>query len=655
MSMRATVLITLMVLVLNLAGCVTHAPQKETEVTPPKPPPIQYVEKPLMPSTGDWVLLPNPRQMEISSTAHVVLADAGVRFEGVTNTTPIRATLVDALGLKDDMSHNGSAVLFRVDTKTMPHAQGYTITIDAKGIGVVAHDDPGLFYAVMTLKQIARLCPVKGMLPCLKIEDWPDFPNRGVMLDISRSRVPTMETLYALVDMLSEWKINQFQLYTEHSFAYRDHPMVWKEASPMTPEQIRALDAYCKDRWVELVPNQNSFGHMERWLKFPEYQSLGEKPDGGSELCPTNPACVEFLRGLYKDLLPNFSSKQINVGCDETYSIGKGRSKAAVEAQGVGKVYLDFLLKIYGLTQEQGRTMQFWGDIILSEPELIPALKGKNIIALEWGYENDHPFAKHTRQFAESGIPFYVAPGTSSWDDIAGRTDNAVENLRNAAENGLANGAIGYLVTDWGDNGSWQAPATSYLGFAYGAGVCWAFTTNQNMNIPHTLDAQVFQDSAGVMGKLVYDLGNTTEQLGEQYNHKLLLQLIRNANLADKKTKKRLEDIGTNQFNDAIVYLNQVMAPLNQAKMARPDADLIRQHCQMTASLVRFGCHLGIARLNAGCVATDQLSPPIRHALAVELEPLVPELKEIWLKANREGGLNESTDPLDRLLKMLKQ
>ena len=68
--------------------------------------------------------------------------------------------------------------------------------------------------------------------------------------------------------------------------------------------------------------------------------------------------------------------------------------------------------------------MQFWGDIILHKPELIPELP-KDVIALNWGYDADHPFEKETRAFADAGVPFYVCPGTSSWLSISGRTDNA--------------------------------------------------------------------------------------------------------------------------------------------------------------------------------------------------------------------------------------
>src|SRR5262249_13548180 len=124
--------------------------------------------------------------------------------------------------------------------------QAYQLRITPNQISITAGDAAGAFYAQQTLKQLARQFP--DALPCLKIEDHPDFPARGVMLDISRDKVPTMETLFTLVDQLAEWKINQLQLYTEHTFAYSRHKEVWQHASPMTADQIRALDQYCRQR-----------------------------------------------------------------------------------------------------------------------------------------------------------------------------------------------------------------------------------------------------------------------------------------------------------------------------------------------------------------------------------------------------------------------
>ncbi|HEY7091128.1 MAG TPA: family 20 glycosylhydrolase, partial [Tepidisphaeraceae bacterium] len=336
----------------------------------------------------------------------------------------------------------------------------YVLEIAQSGVHIRASTPAMAFYARQTLAQLRR--QYSDAIPCMRIEDWPDFRVRGVMLDISRDKVPTMPTLLALIDQLADLKINQLQLYTEHTFAYRAHETVWKDCSPMTAAEIRQLDTYCRERFIELVPNQNSFGHLERWLKHSEYRHLAECPDGfrwpwgyrmptGFSLNPLDPRSLELVEGLFDELLPNFTSKLFNVGCDETFDLGLGRSKAQVERRGRERVYLDFLRKIYDAVKRRGRAMMFWGDIILHKPELIGELP-PDMIALNWGYEAEHPFEKETSAFREAGVPFYVCPGTSSWCSFSGRTSNALANLRRAAASGLASGAAGYLITDWGDH-----------------------------------------------------------------------------------------------------------------------------------------------------------------------------------------------------------
>src|ERR1700677_5098205 len=95
--------------------------------------------------------------------------------------------------------------------KSISHPQGYRLSIVPAGITISASTPAGQFYAAATLRQLKRQFPKS--LPCLEIEDHPDFPVRGVMLDISRDKVPTMQTLYELIDLLASWKINQLQLY----------------------------------------------------------------------------------------------------------------------------------------------------------------------------------------------------------------------------------------------------------------------------------------------------------------------------------------------------------------------------------------------------------------------------------------------------------
>ena len=195
-----------------------------------------------------------PRFRRIGNLIKTALSEAG-----------FNPTFTDS----DDRDSDRLFARISVNSQQVRNLQGYKLSISPEGIDLLGHDEAGVFYGAMTLRQLTRQFGKTTGIPCMVIEDWPDFLNRGVMLDISRDRVPTMGTLYTLIDLLSELKVNQLQLYTEHTYAYRNHSEVWADASPMTSDQIVNLDVYCQERFIELVPNQNSFGHMERWLKKP--------------------------------------------------------------------------------------------------------------------------------------------------------------------------------------------------------------------------------------------------------------------------------------------------------------------------------------------------------------------------------------------------
>jgi hypothetical protein len=470
------------------------------------------------------------------------------------------------------------------------------------------------------------------------------------MLDISRDKVPTMKTLFDLVEMLASWKINQLQLYTEHTFAYRNHREVWEHASPMTEQEILELDAFCRERFVELVPNQNSFGHMHRWLRHARYRDLAERPEGFDirswwgnvpfSLNPTDPRSLDLLRELYDELLPNFSSRQFNVGCDETFDLGTGRSKPEVERLGLGAVYFDFLKKIYAEVTARGQTMQFWGDIILNHPELVPQLP-HDAIAMNWGYDAEHDFAGQTAQLAQAGIPFYVCPGTSTWITLLGRTDNAIANIRNATENGLSNGAIGVLNTDWGDWGHWQYLPISYLGFAYGAAMSWCVETNRDLDLPRALDLFAFRDRAGVMGRVAFDLGNVYQTLGRTYPNSsgLARNLIKSLNEI-----REVEDQDPQGFRRALDAIDAAIEPMRRARIQRADARLIKNEFETAARLSRHGARRGLLAFE-----TDpRRARKLKRELDADLRETLRAHKKLWHARNRPGGFKDSLSVVER-------
>lgn len=399
--------------------------------------------------------------------------------------------------------------------KSLPHPQGYVLGITPRGVKLSFSEVEGLRFGMATLRQLLR--EYGRRLPCLVIRDWPDFDRRGVMLDISRGRVPSLATLLELVERLADFKINEFQLYLEHTFAYRHYEPVWREWGALTGEDILRLDARCRLLGIELVPNQNSFGHLRSWLEYAPLKRLGETQapyeDGGgtfwrypSTLAPNHPGTLPFLRGLYDELLPHFTSRRFNVGCDETWDLGRGRSRRLCERQGKGKVYLNFLKQIHREVSRRGFQMMFWGDIILHHAELLAELP-KDLIALNWGYEAGHPFRRETSLFAESGVPFYVCPGTSTWMTLIGRHDNAFANLSEAAMAGRRHGAAGYLITDWGDGGHPQPLAVSFAPYLVGAALSWCADSYADKLLAPVLSRDVFHDPTGSVASAALGLG----------------------------------------------------------------------------------------------------------------------------------------------------
>ena len=561
--------------------------------------------------------------------------------------------------------------------------QGYRMEVNRGGIEITAAAEPGLYYGVETLLQWLAIHRPPGPaapanLPAVQVEDQPGFRHRGLLLDVSRNRVPTRQSLFRLVDTMAALKLNQLQLYTEHTFAYSGHEIVWRDASPLTAEDVRALDAHCRKRFVELVPNQNSFGHLHRWLKHEPYRGLAEVPEGmphpfGNDpepfsLCPIDPGAIDLLRDLYDQLLPQFTSRQFNVGCDETFDLGKGRSAEACRQRGTGRVYVDFLRKLHALAAGHGRRLQFWGDILAGRPELLSEVPG-DAVALDWGYEAGHPFGERAAALAAAGLEFYLCPGTSSWNSFAGRLDNALANLAEAARAGAEHGASGYLITDWGDFGHLQPAPASWPALVAGAVFAWspaAADDPSSLPLPTLIDRFAERGLAAGTGEVLVALGNVYREAGvTPMNASALFKLV---NFADRSLADsglgELTFAGLDSVESAISAASGKLASLetggtsqertSQEQQDRTSRDLVRRELSWVAKMLRFACNLGRSRLaSGGDEPIAALPVGERRVLARQLGRRIEELPPLWLARSRRGGLADSRQRLERVLRSL--
>jgi hexosaminidase len=378
--------------------------------------------------------------------------------------------------------------------------ESYRIRVTPKYVEAVGAGPAGLRYAVETL---AQLVSPSGRIPACEIEDAPDFQLRGLMLDVSRGKVPTQESLEQLIDLCVRLKLNALMLYTEHTFRFRRHPMIGADASPLDAETMRALDAYAAKRHVDLIPTLQSLGHMGHVLKHAAYAELDES-DQGWTLSPAEPGTYELLRDLYDEYLPNFRSPFFNANCDEPWDLCTGKSKQRGQELGRGGVFLDHVRRARDLAAEHGKRTMIWGDMVHRHPELLPEID-RDLVLLDWWYEAELDFDR-VEAFRRSGIDFLVCPGTSSWNCLFPRIENSTRNITRWVDAGRRHGAMGVICTDWGDFGHYNLLGNSWLAFAWTAQQAWSGEIDQK-SFDRAFGRLLFGETRGAVASCYRALG----------------------------------------------------------------------------------------------------------------------------------------------------
>src|ERR1043165_492504 len=268
-------------------------------------------------------IIPAPKSVETGSgtfqidrRTRVVLADsksAGNRFAAQDFIDDLNATaevpVVIGKGrsrsiLIGELDTPAIGQLIKQNGMTVPtdlSGEGYVLIATADRVIVAGKTETGTFYGVQTLKQIVRGEGAGAFIPAMKIVDWPTMRWRGVSDDISRGPVPTVNYIKRQIRTEAFFKLNMHSFYMEHTFASESHPLIGPEGGSLTAAEIKELVAYARDYHVQLVPEQQTFGHLHKALRLEKDAELAETPYG-DVLSPQQPGTYKLIADWYKEL-----------------------------------------------------------------------------------------------------------------------------------------------------------------------------------------------------------------------------------------------------------------------------------------------------------------------------------------------------------------
>lgn len=374
--------------------------------------------------------------------------------------------------------------------------EGYILDITPDEIRICADSPAGAFYAIQTLRQIFA----NGVeIPCVHIEDRPDFAYRGFYHDVTRGKVPTVKTLKRLIDQMAYFKLNSLQLYVEHTFEFKETEDIKERFGYLTGAELEELDEYCKENFIEFIPSLATFGHMYEILQHPKYRHLRVLQDYEAPknflgermrhhtIDPNKEGSIELVQSLIDQFTPHFTSDYFNLCGDETFDL-KHHPKAEGDQ---GQMYVEFVNKIIDHLKRKNKKVMMWADILLKHPDTIEQLP-EDTVFLNWDY-SPNATEDATAKIAQLNRPQIVCPGTWSWDSLSELTRIEEANISKMAEYGYKHGAIGILNTNWGDFGNPASIEMAEYGMVFGAEKSWSADTEANDTFHQAADLLLYQ------------------------------------------------------------------------------------------------------------------------------------------------------------------
>lgn len=288
------------------------------------------------------------------------------------------------------------------------------------------------------------------------VSDERKFSIQGFHLDL-RNEVMKMSSLKELATKLSRGGVNMLIMEWEDTFPYENHPLVSGRYS-YSREEIKDFTRHCNSLGIDVVPLQQTFGHVEYILRYDKYAHIREDSRDYSQVCPLNEESSLLFSELIDDMISLSTSKYVHIGCDETRLLGKcSHCNEFVEKHGKSKLFVNYVTKICQQVTDKGKVPVLWGDIILKYPEYAHELP-KDAIFVDWNYSDQPKNEKKIAKLQKEGYEFWGAPSLRSSPDNLYITD-WIKHFKNqqvyipfAKENSFN----GVIMTSWSTSGTYS-------------------------------------------------------------------------------------------------------------------------------------------------------------------------------------------------------
>ena len=330
---------------------------------------------------------------------------------------------------------------------------GERLTVEAPDISAAAR---GLFLAACALRN-GRNVP--------ELHQRRHIASCGMMLDMSRGGVMTVEAVKGMIDAHAALGLNLMMLYTEDTYTVPEAPYLGYLRGRYTEKELREMDDYAAESGVELVPCVQTLAHLEQFLQWDVNLDI---KDNDCVLMIDEPKTYAWIRAALTALRRCFRTNRIHIGMDEAHGVGLGEYYQKHGAVNRFELLNRHLNRVVDICKELGFKPIMWSDMFYrlgsknNDYYDTDAVVPKSAIAqipdvalCYWDYyhTDEQFYAGMLEGHRKMGKEVVFAGGIWTWSGILPHVRKTNATMYPALRACLKAGIGTVLATSWGDDG----------------------------------------------------------------------------------------------------------------------------------------------------------------------------------------------------------
>ena len=298
------------------------------------------------------------------------------------------------------------------------------------------------------------------------LEQKRNFETCGMMVDVSRNAVLTVESVKKLIVYMAKMGLNMLMLYTEDTYQMEKYPYFGYMRGAYTQEELGEIVDYADRFGIEVIPCIQTLGHLSRAL---QWDSAGSIKDTEDILLVDEPETYEFIEEMFRTCRSCFKTNRIHIGMDEAFNLGLGRYLSKHGYHPRFELFSRHLIRVLEIAKKYGFRPMIWGDMTYDcpDPEKLKELispEDVELVYFDYYKVTEAPYEKEIKWFRGMGYEPLFAGGIQTWNTLSVNYEATFTTMDPALKACLNNGVKEVFAALWGDDGTECSMFTSLLG-----------------------------------------------------------------------------------------------------------------------------------------------------------------------------------------------